>query len=60
MKKIKEEYPKVRNFFDANEISEFTKEENTAILKIINLNNDVNSIEVEEVFKLGIKEETLL
>lgn len=60
IEKIKEKYPKVREFLEDDKISDFTKEENEAILKIIKLNNDATSIEVEEVFKLGIKEGTLL
>lgn len=60
IEEIKEKYPKVREFLEDDKISDFNKEENGAILKIIKLNNDATSIEVEEVFKLGIKEGTLL
>lgn len=57
---IKEMYPKVRDFIENEKIVEFSKDELKAILEIINLNKDISSIELEETFKLGIKEGKLL
>lgn len=56
IEEIKKRFSKVRSFFENEEITEFSKEEMKAILEIIKLHNDIEGMELEEMFKLGIKE----
>lgn len=53
---IKNQYANVLNFLENNQMPEFTKEEKKAILEIIKLEDEQNSIEVKEAFVLGIRE----
>ena len=56
IEKIKEKFPKVRKFFEDNEIEQFTKEEMKAILDITELQDDRAMYEEEEMFKIGLRE----
>jgi hypothetical protein len=58
--KIKQEYPKLREYLEDDNISVLSKEELKALLKIIEISNDISAMEMEEMFKLGIKECKLL
>ena len=55
-KKIKTKFPKIRDFIEDDEITEFTQEESKALLKIIRLNDDRAMYEENEMFKIGLKE----
>lgn len=57
---IKQEYPKIREYLEDEEITELTKDELQALLDTIKLTNDINVIELEEMFKRGIKEGKVL
>lgn len=56
IEKIKKKFPKVRSFFEDDEIAEFTQEEMQAILNIIVLYNDRAMYEENEMFKIGLSE----
>lgn len=56
IEETKSKFPKVRNFFENDEITEFSKEEMKAILKIIELSNDRAMYEADEMFKIGLRE----
>lgn len=56
IEEIKRKLPKVRNFFENDEVTEFSKEEMKAILKIVELNNDRAMYEADEMFKIGLRE----
>lgn len=60
MEKIKDKYPKVRAFFEDEEIAEYTKEELQALLKLTGLYFDLALIEKDEMFRIGLKEGKLL
>lgn len=57
---IKIKYPKARAFIEDEEITPLTSEEMKAVLKIIEINNDIDILEVEEAFRLGLKEQSML
>lgn len=56
IEKIKTKFPKIRDFIEDDEITEFTQEESKALLKIIRLNDDRAMYEENEMFKIGLKE----
>lgn len=56
IEEIKEKFPKVRSFFEDNEITEFSKEEMKAILNIIELQEDRAMYEADEMLKIGLRE----
>lgn len=56
MKEIKNKYPKVRAFIEDEEIEILTKEEMKAVFEIIGIDRDLQILEVQEAFKLGLKE----
>ena len=56
IEEINAKYPNIKNFFDENEIVDFTKEEMEKILEYLNLKEDLYVIEEKEIFKLGFKE----
>lgn len=56
IEEIKRKFPKVRDFFENDEITDFSKEEMKSILKIIELNNDRAIYEADEMFKIGLRE----
>ena len=53
---IKTKFPKIREFIEDDEITEFTQEESKALLKVIRLNDDRAMYEENEMFKIGLKE----
>ncbi len=53
---IYDEFPKVRTFLEDGLIIELTDDEKDAILRILELNEEIEKIEIKEVFKLGFKE----
>ena len=59
VQKLKEKYPKVCKFIEDGKNDEFTREETSAILEIIELESSMYSIEQEEIFKFGVKEGSL-
>ncbi len=59
MEEIKNEYPKARAFIEDEEINTLTQEEMKAILEIVGIDRDLQILEVEEAFKLGLKEQIL-
>lgn len=54
--RIKNNNPKVRLFIDDRENVELSKEELDNVLKILNLQGDLENFEYKETFKLGVKE----
>ncbi len=60
MRKIKEEYPNVRDFLERNEIVTFTEKEIKALSEYLKLADDMQDIELIETFKLGLKDSSLL
>lgn len=56
IEEIKEQFPKVREFFEDNRIEQFTKEEMKAILDITELQGDRAMYEADEMFKIGLQE----
>ena len=56
IEKIKEENPNVRTFFEDKEAVELTDTELNAILDILEIEGDMETIEATEIFKLGAKE----
>lgn len=60
MEEIKNKYPKVRAFIEDEEINTLTQEEMKAILEIVGIDRDLQILEVEEAFKLGLKEQSML
>ena len=56
IEKIKTKFPKIREFIEDDEITEFTQEESKSLLKIIRLNDDRAMYEENEMFKIGLKE----
>lgn len=53
---IKEKFPKIRDLFENNEITELSREEIKAILDIVKLKDDRAMYETEEMFKIGLRE----
>lgn len=53
---LKEKFPRILNFFEEDEIVDFSIEEIETILKIIRLEDELNMMEIREAFKLGMKE----
>lgn len=49
-------FPKVRNLIENEEVTDLSKEELESVLKIIQLNSDITSLEIREIFKIGIQE----
>lgn len=60
IEKIKDKYPKIRTFLEDEKIIKLTDEELKGLLEVINLNNDIQSLEIVETFKLGLKEGNFL
>lgn len=60
MEEIKNKYPKARAFIEDEEINTLTQEEMKAILEIVGIDRDLQILEVEEAFKLGLKEQNML
>lgn len=61
IKKIKNSYPNVRLFIEDEEINKnLNIEELKAVLEIIDIENNINALEVEEAFILGLKENEML
>lgn len=56
IEEIKNKFPKVRNFIENDEITEFTQEEMQAILNIIALHDDRAMYEADEMLKIGLRE----
>lgn len=56
MREIKNKYPNVRTFVEDRQVVELTKEELSAVLEYITLDDEIDKIEKIETFKLGIKE----
>ena len=56
IEKIKEENPNVRSFFEDKEAVELTDTELNAVLDILEIEGDMETIEATEIFKLGAKE----
>lgn len=54
--RIKEGHPNVIAFLEDNELTDLDKEDKEAILKIIELHDELIKIEIKEAFKLGFKE----
>lgn len=52
----KRKYPKIQEFFEDELIDSATKEEIKAISKVIELQNQIFIMELEETFRLGIRE----
>lgn len=53
---LKTKHPKIRAFLEEDKKEKLTDDELGILLKIIHLENDIKSIENEEIFKLGIKD----
>lgn len=60
MEEIKNKYPKARAFIEDEKINELTQEEMKAVLEIVGIDKDLQALEVEEAFKLGLKEQNML
>ena len=60
MREIKNKYPNVRTFVEDRQVIELTKEELSAVLEYIFLDDEIDKIEKIETFKLGIKEGNML
>lgn len=61
MQEIKNKYPNVRLYIEDEETDKnLNKEELMAVLEIIEIENNMNALEVEEAFKLGLKENQML
>lgn len=58
--KIKKEYPNVRNFIEQSEIVEFNKKEIKALGEYLELIAIIQDIELVEIFKLGLKDNSFL
>ncbi len=56
IEEIIKKFPKVRKFFEDNEIEELTKEDMKAILDITKLQNDRAMYEANEMLKIGLQE----
>ncbi len=57
---IKNKYPKVRAFIEDGEIKILNEEEIKAVFEIVGIDRDLQILEVEEAFKLGLKEQSML
>lgn len=53
---IFDEFPKVRNYLQDGEIVDFTDDEKDAVLRLLTIEQEIETIEKKEVFKLGAKE----
>ena len=60
LQEIKNKYPKVRNFIEDEIVVNLTNDEMKALLEIKNINEKMEILEVEEAFKIGIKEAYML
>lgn len=61
MQEIKNKYPDVRLYIEDEKTDKnLNKEELKAVLEIIEIENNMNELEVEEAFKLGLKENQML
>lgn len=58
--RILEDYPKVRDFYEDNKLSDFNKDELNAILELIRLEDIQNIIEVRGAFYLGMTQNEIL
>lgn len=56
IEEIKNNYKKVKLFFEDEQITELTKEESKAIFDIIELENEINVLGQNEMFKIGLRE----
>ena len=57
---IKKQYPKVRSFIEDEETEILNLNELKAVLEIIDIEYNIMGLEVEEAFKLGLKENEAL
>ena len=55
-KSIANQYPRAVDFFENENVGEMTEEEQNAILKLIDLREQIKVIELKEGYKLGFKE----
>ena len=55
-KNIANQYPRALDFFENENVGEMTEEEQNAILKLIDLREQIKVIELKEGYKLGFKE----
>lgn len=53
IKSIYEQYPKVRDVFDTEQVAELTEQECAAIIKVIGLQNQLVEIEMQSVYFRG-------
>ena len=53
---IKNKYPQIRKILEDFEIIDITDKEKEMILEILNLEEELRTIELKEAFKLGLKE----
>ena len=53
---IKSKYPKVKELLEDEKITDLTKEEIKAILEIKELENEINKLGEDEMFKIGLRE----
>lgn len=58
--RILEDYPRVRDFYEDNKLSDFNKDELNAILELIRLEDIQNIIEVRGTFHLGMTQNEIL
>lgn len=54
--KIYENYPKIKEFVENGKISKFETDEIEILKKLINIFNEIKTLELLESFKLGAKE----
>ncbi len=60
MERIKEQYPKIREYFEDDKISSFNEEETQTTLRLIRLYEELYRITEEEIFKIGFHEGKIL
>ena len=60
MIEIKNKYPNIRTFVEDRQVIKLSKEELSALLEYISLDDCIERIEKIETFKLGIKEGNIL
>lgn len=57
---IKQKYPKIRAFIEDEEWQELSPEEQKAFLEVKDLDSTLEVLEIEEAFKLGLKDKELI
>ncbi len=60
IQELRKKYPKIEKYIVDEEITELNNEELKALLELIKLKDDISAIEINENFKVGIKEGKLL